>query len=70
MTRNNVAGLLTRPEAAKYIRVSLSTLDKLINQGFVSKGRRGIYPTIKMGQKRLIRTSTLEDFLERPECHA
>lgn len=52
-----VPQILTKAEACERLRVSLRTLDRLI--------ARGELTTLKIGRRRFVRPSDLEDFLEQ-----
>lgn len=50
--------LLTRKEAANFLKIGLSTLDKFINQ-------RDFFGKIQIGRRILIDKDKLEDYIEK-----
>ena len=50
-------GALTRSEAAKYLAISIRSLDNLLSAGEI--------PRVKIGRKTVVRVDDLDNFLNR-----
>ena len=67
---NNARGLLTLKEAASWLGVSQSTVEREIRRGVKSEGQEGIFPLVRIGRAVRIRMDVLEAYVEAQTCHA